>query len=52
MRWWPASAIVAFTLIEARSFVDTPNLSEDLQASPSAESVKYIDERVPDLFIG
>ena len=52
MRWWPASAIVAFVLIEARSFVDTPSLSEDLQASPSAESVKYIDERVVDLFIG
>jgi len=52
VRWWPASAIVAFVLIEARSFVDTPSLSEDLQASPSAESVKYIDERVVDLFIG
>ncbi len=52
MRWWPASAIVAVVLIEARGFVDTPSLSADLQASPSAESVKYIDERVSDLFIG
>ena len=52
MRWSPASAIVAFVLIQARIFVDTPNLSENLQTSPSAETVKYIDERVPDLVIG
>jgi hypothetical protein len=52
VRWWPISAIIAVVLIEARSFVDTPSLTEDLQRSPSAESVEYIDERVPDLFIG
>lgn len=52
MRWWPASAIVAFVLIQARIFVDTPNLSKELQASPSSDTVQYIDERVPDLFIG
>jgi hypothetical protein len=52
VRWWPLSAVVAVVLIEARSFVDTPNLSEDLQATPSADSVSYIDERVVDLFIG
>ena len=52
MRWWPASAIVAVVLIEARSFVDTPSLTEELQKTPSAASVNYIDDRVLDLFLG
>ena len=52
MRWWSLSAVVAVVLIEARSLVDTPNLTEDLQATPSADTVSYIDERVVDLFIG
>lgn len=52
MRWWPLSAVVAVVLIQARGFVDTPNLAEDLQATPSPDSVRYIDERVVDLFIG
>lgn len=52
MRWWPASAIVAVLLIEARSFVDTPSLTEELQKTPSAASVNYIDDRVLDLFLG
>ena len=52
MRWWPASAILAFLLIQARLFVDTPSLTEELQATPSPDSVKYIDDRVVDLFIG
>lgn len=52
MRWWPVTAVVGSALVMARGFVETPSLTEDLQASPSAESVRYIDERVPDLFIG
>lgn len=52
MRWWPLSAVVAVVLIGARGLVDTPNLTEDLQATPSPDSVSYIDERVVDLFIG
>jgi len=52
VRWWSLSAVVAVVLIEARSLVDTPNLTEDLQATPSADTVSYIDERVVDLFIG
>lgn len=52
MRWWPVTAIVGFALVMARGFVDTPNLTEDLQVSPSAATVQYVDERVVDLFIG
>jgi MFS family permease len=52
VRWWPLSAVVAVVLIQARGFVDTPNLTEELQATPSADSVSYIDERVVGLFIG
>ena len=33
------SAIVAFVLIQARLFVDTPSLTDELQATPSPDSV-------------
>ena len=52
MRWWPASAIVAVLLIEARSLVDTPSLTEELQKTPGADSVNYVDDRVLDLYVG
>jgi hypothetical protein len=52
VRWWLASAIVAFVLIEARTFVDTPQLSETLQTSPNPNTVLHIDERASDLVIG
>jgi hypothetical protein len=49
---WPYFGLAAFVLIEARAFVDTPSLSEELQAKPSVETVSYIDDRVSDLFVG
>lgn len=52
MRWWPLSAVVAVVLIQARGFVDTPQLTEELQATPSADSVSYIDESIVGLVIG
>jgi len=42
----------AFVLIEARAHVDTPSLSSALQATPSDQTVRYIDDRVSDLVIG
>ena len=49
---WPFFGLAAFVLIEARAFVDTPSLSDELQANPTVETVSYIDDRVADLFIG
>ncbi len=49
---WPYFGLAAFVLIEARAFVDTPSLADGLQATPSDQTVAYIDDRVSDLVIG
>lgn len=49
---WPFFALAAFVLIESRLFVDTPSLSDSLQATPSEETTSYIKDRAPDLVIG
>lgn len=49
---WPFFALAAFILIEARSFVDTPSLTDALQATPSDETTSFINDHVPDLLIG
>jgi hypothetical protein len=49
---WPYFALAAFILIESRLFVDTPSLSDALQASPSDETSRYIDDRAADLIVG
>jgi hypothetical protein len=49
---WPFFALAAFVLIESRLFVDTPSLSDSLQASPNDETSRYIEDRATDLVIG
>jgi hypothetical protein len=49
---WPFFALAAFVLIESRVFVDTPSLTDALQANPSDETTSYIGDRVSDLLIG
>ena len=42
----------AVALILARSLVDTPSLSSDLQRTPGTATVQYVDDRVVDLLVG
>jgi hypothetical protein len=49
---WPCFALAAFVLIEARVFVDTPSLTNALQAVPNEQTTRYINDRTSDLFIG
>lgn len=49
---WPCFALAAFVLIEARVFVDTPSLTDALQAVPNEQTTRYIDARVSGLVIG
>jgi len=49
---WPFFALAAFTLIESRLLVDTPSLTEALQAHPSDETTNYISDRTSGLVIG
>lgn len=49
---WPFFALAAFTLIQSRLLVETPSLTEALQANPSDETTNYIGDRTSDLLIG
>ena len=49
---WPFFALAAFALIESRLLVDTPSLTEALQANPSDETTNYISDRTSGLVIG
>ena len=49
---WPFFALAAFALIESRLLVDTPSLTEALQANPSDETTSYISDRTSDLLLG
>jgi hypothetical protein len=49
---WPFFALAAFALIESRLLVDTPSLTDALQASPSDETTNYINDRTSGLVIG
>jgi hypothetical protein len=49
---WPFFALAAFVLIESRLLVDTPSLTDALQANPSDETRSYISDRVSGLVIG
>jgi len=49
---WPFFALAAFVLIESRVFVDTPSLTDAMQANPSDQTTSYISDRVSDLLIG
>ncbi len=42
---WPFFALAAFVLIEARAFVETPSLTNALQANPSDLTTTYIARR-------
>lgn len=49
---WPCFALAAFVLIEARVFVDTPSLTNALQAVPNEQTTRYISDRASGLWIG
>ena len=49
---WPFFALAAFVLIESRLLVDTPSLTDALQANPSAETRSYVADRTSGLVIG
>jgi len=49
---WPFFALAAFILIESRLLVETPSLSDALQATPNDETRSYIADRTSGLVIG